>query len=92
MKNFNQYIILIPLLITPAILPLVSFYELYESPVFYLIPTQGTLILLKAAFDGSSYSNVIYSVLMLSLSVYLAYLLAKKHYIKFMFRVKNEKQ
>jgi len=44
-KSFNQYIIVIPLFMAPAILPLLNFYGVTHTYLLYLIPTQGSLLL-----------------------------------------------
>jgi fluoroquinolone transport system permease protein len=46
-------------------LPLIHFFGLWESPLFYLIPTHGTLLLLGDAFDTGSVAawQVLYAVL-----------------------------
>jgi fluoroquinolone transport system permease protein len=35
-------------------LPLIHFFGVWESPIFYLVPTQGSLLLLGGAFDPGS--------------------------------------
>ncbi|MBN2609919.1 MAG: ABC transporter permease [Bacteroidales bacterium] len=82
-KTFNQYIILIPLFMLPTVLPLADFYGLYHTSLFYLIPTQGSLLLFKAAFKTATCFEIVYSLVILTLSVTVAYILAEKHYTKF---------
>ncbi|MFO7658767.1 MAG: ABC transporter permease [Bacteroidales bacterium] len=82
-KTFNQYIILIPMFMLPTVLPLADFYSLYHTPFFYLIPTQGSLLLFKAAFKTATCFEILYSLTILMLSVAVAYILAEKHFIKF---------
>ncbi len=36
---------------------------MWTSPIFYLIPTQGSLLLLKGAFESIETWQVIYSIL-----------------------------
>jgi fluoroquinolone transport system permease protein len=82
-KTFNQYIILIPMFLLPAILPLADFYGLVHSPFFYLIPTQGTLLLFKAAFKEVSSLNILYSVVILCITVWITYRIAERHYLRY---------
>lgn len=82
-KTFNQYIILIPLFLLPAVLPYIHFFGLSGSPVFYVIPTQGTLILLRAAFEGGTIAEVSYSLTILGISVWIAFKIAEKHFVKY---------
>lgn len=82
-KNFNQYIVLIPIFLLPAILPLADFYGLVRSPFFYLIPTHGSLLLFKAAFKEVSTLNILYSVVILCITVWITYRIAERHYIRY---------
>jgi len=82
-KNFNQYIILIPMFLLPTILPLADFYGLVRSPLFYLIPTQGSLLLFKAAFKEESALNILYSVVILCITLWITYRIAERHYLRY---------
>lgn len=82
-RTFNQYIILIPMFMLPTILPLADLYGLAKSPFFYLIPTHGSLILLKTAFEGESALNIIYAFAILGISIAVSYRIAEKHYLTY---------
>jgi fluoroquinolone transport system permease protein len=90
-KNFNQYIILIPLFLLPTILPLADFYGIVRSPVFYLIPTHGSLLLFKAAFKEVGSLNILYSVVILCITVWITYRIAERHYLKYIVGKTNNK-
>ena len=83
-KSFNHYIILIPLFLLPTVLPLIDFYDIYKSWIFYLIPTQGSLLLFRAAFEGGTPFDIIYSFGMLGISIYISYKLAEKHFLNYL--------
>jgi fluoroquinolone transport system permease protein len=63
--SISSYIIPsgIPLLVMG--LPLIHFLGLSESPLLYLIPTQGSMLLLGAAFETASLAawQILYAVL-----------------------------
>lgn len=52
-------------------LPIISFIGWVESPLFYLFPTQGALLLLTGAFSSISWWEIVYSVLYQALWVAL---------------------
>jgi fluoroquinolone transport system permease protein len=82
-RTFNQYILLIPMFLLPTILPLADLYGLARSPFFYLIPTHGSLILFKTAFEGESVWNIIYAYAILGISIAVTYRIAEKHYLTY---------
>lgn len=61
-QTFNQYIIVIPLFFMPAIIPLLDLFGLWFHPLFYLIPTQASLLLFRATFEKISLSEWIYAL------------------------------
>ncbi len=61
-QTFNQYIIIIPLFFAPAIVPLLDLFNLWFHPVFYLIPTHASILLLKASFKPISLFDWVYSI------------------------------
>ena len=83
-KSFNHYIILIPLFLLPTVLPLLDFYGIFESWIFYLIPTQGSLLLFRAAFEGASTFDIIYSICVLGISITVAYKIAERHFLNYL--------
>jgi fluoroquinolone transport system permease protein len=60
--------------------PLIHFFGVWESPVFYLFPTQGSLLLLGGAFGTVSLAawQLLYAVLYQLLWVIGLYLLARR--------------
>jgi fluoroquinolone transport system permease protein len=84
-KTFNQYFIFIPMFFVPAILPFLGFFNIYDTPLWYLIPTQASLILFEAAFEGISgitWYQLLYSLLFLPLCIGLAFLWAQRCWMK----------
>ncbi len=82
-RTFNQYMVIIPLFMFPAVFPLADFYGIFHSLLVYLIPTRGSLILFEAAFEKGSMGNIIYGFGILLLSVAISYMYARKHFIRY---------
>ena len=62
--SVSAYLIPSQLPMVVMALPLIHFFGVWESPLFYLLPTQGSLLLLGGAFDRDSLSSwqVLYAV------------------------------
>ena len=82
-KNFNQYIVVIPLFLVPFSLPLLNFLGLMDCYAFYIIPTQASLILFEATFKEVEVWKLIYSIGYLLISMLFAYKLARKAFINY---------
>jgi fluoroquinolone transport system permease protein len=80
-KTFNQYFVFIPIFLTPAFLPFLNYFGITDIWLVYLIPTQASLILFVAAFDGTdsvSTTDIIYSIIYALVSIWGAYIWAMK--------------
>jgi fluoroquinolone transport system permease protein len=80
-KTFNQYFIFIPMFLTPAFLPFLNYFGITDTWLMYLIPTQASLILFIAAFEGTgnvSTTDIIYALIYSLVSIWGAYIWAKK--------------
>lgn len=89
-KTFNQYIIVIPLFMFPAIFPLADFYGIFKSPLVYLVPTQGSLIIFRTAFETGRWWELFYATGILLISVAFSYYYAKKYFLKYVVgKIKN---
>ena len=60
--SISSYIIPAQLFLIPLGLPAFHYFGVWTSPIFYLIPTQGPLLLLKGAFESIGTWQVIYSI------------------------------
>jgi fluoroquinolone transport system permease protein len=84
-RTFNQYFIIIPMFMIPTCLPFLNYFGATDALVFYLVPTQASLILFQAAFEGTAAvktADIIYACLYLPLSVLVAYRVAEKAYTR----------
>jgi fluoroquinolone transport system permease protein len=81
-KNFNQFIIVIPLILTPVALPFLDYFNLLNSNWFYIIPTQACLLLFKGSVMKIGIGEYTYSILYLMALNYIAYRLALYFYFR----------
>ncbi len=79
-KNFNQFLLVMPMVLLPVSLPFLDFFGLCHSLFFYAIPTQACLMLFKAAVSPVETWQLIYSIAYLVISNFLCFKLAEKHY------------
>ncbi|MBU0711911.1 ABC transporter permease [bacterium] len=82
-KTVNGYLLSSPIYFVVATMPLLDYFKLQESPLFYIIPTQSTLTLIDAAFGPKPVGELILSVILLLGFNYLAYLWASKWFYKY---------
>lgn len=83
-KNFNQFIAVIPFLMTPVALPFLSFFDLANHWSFYLIPTQACLILFKHSLSETPVWELLYAIAYLTLCIALSSVWASRWYKKYM--------
>lgn len=79
-KTFNQYFIVIPVFMVPGFLPFLNFFNITDTWLWYLLPTQASLVLFSAAFETTvtlTRVEIIYALLYLPLSCWFALLWAK---------------
>ena len=61
--SINAFIVPSGLIVAILTLPLVDYFGLWSNPIFYLLPTQAALLLLKAAFQPIAPWQMVYSLL-----------------------------
>jgi fluoroquinolone transport system permease protein len=79
-KNFNQFILLMPIVLAPACLPFLGFFSVYESPLFYIVPTQACLLLFEASFAPVELWEMAYALIYIAVCNIILYKLALHHY------------
>lgn len=77
-SSVNEYFIAgsVALLVLNA--PLIYHFGLSDSWLFYLFPTQASLLLLSGIFEPVSLPDSVYAVVMLSIWIAIGYIFAKK--------------
>jgi fluoroquinolone transport system permease protein len=77
-SSVNEYFITAAVYTAIFNIPLIHHFGLAESWVFYLFPTQASLLLLTGIFEPLALWEVGYAILMLSASIGISYLFAKR--------------
>ena len=85
-NTVNEYIYKSILYFTVLFAPLLALLNIYDTPIFYFMPTNAALTMIKGIFTNSSIKVVLAATLMLLIWVLLAYSIAegqiKKHIIR----------
>jgi fluoroquinolone transport system permease protein len=84
-RTFNQYFIIIPIFMIPTCFPFLNYFGVTDTIIWYIVPTQASLILFQASFEGARslpVSDIIYALLYLPASVLVFYRIAVKAYVR----------
>lgn len=76
-QTINGFILLSQVFVLPFILPLLGYFKIWNSNVFLLLPTEGTLRLLSSGTSTMSLGNYMYSISILLLWNVVIYVWAK---------------
>lgn len=71
-RSVNAYLVVVPVFLLPLTLPLLPALGLLESPLFYVIPTTGSLVLLDAAVADRGLWEIVYGLGVLLVAIVLA--------------------
>lgn len=91
-QTINGFILMSQVFALPLLLPLLGFFELWNSGLFYLLPTEGTLVLLGSAFSVLSAREVIYALFILLIWNYVMYNWADHSFKKYVLGRKGERR
>jgi fluoroquinolone transport system permease protein len=81
--NVNQYLMMtVPSMIV-FFLPLLDYFGLVRTPVFYIFPTQAALTLIDGGFNAINPVEAIYAFLMLLLWITAAWYLSGRMFFKY---------
>lgn len=81
-NTFNQYVLVLPLAFMPACLPFLNFFGLTDWLIWYIFPTQASLILFDHALGGIYESwEIIYAYVYLPLCTFFAWVLARRFFV-----------
>ena len=81
--SINEYLFPSILYAFPLMLPLIDFFGLFKSPLFYLHPVQASLVLLKGGYQPLTAGEWIYGLVYTALWLVLLFWLARRAYRKF---------
>jgi len=79
-RNFNQFFLMMPVVLTPVCLPFLDFFNLWHSPLLYIIPTQACLLLFEASVSNAEEWEIIYGVSYLLIWIVVGFLHALYSY------------
>ncbi len=83
-NSINEYLLMMMfsflLLFIP---PLFDLFKFYESPIFYLWPSQASFILFSGVFKEVAFIDLLYAILYLILWIGLFFYLSNKAYYKY---------
>lgn len=82
-RSLNEYLIIIPIFLAPATLPLLNFFKVTHTPLLFAIPTQASLILLEAAFRPVPTWQLAYAVIYLIISIGASFAFARLVFNKY---------
>ena len=85
-KTLNQYIMIVPLTLTPFLLPLLHFFDLVNGMWMYFIPSQAVLILMEGAFQPLEAWELAYGLLYPLPWIGGFYVLARRAYLQYLFK------
>ena len=82
-ESINQFLFPSGLLVTLFTLPLLGYFDIWDSLLFYLLPSQGPLLLLKASLYPLSGGQLLYAVGSSLLWLIMAFVLSQKAFQHF---------
>jgi fluoroquinolone transport system permease protein len=82
-KSVNAYLVFSPVYMIVTMIPLLDYFQVVKSPLFYLIPTQASLTLMAGAFAPSPIGEMVLSTVLLLGFICPAYLWAAKWFYKY---------
>ncbi|ELZ96707.1 fluoroquinolone export ABC transporter permease subunit [Haloferax sulfurifontis] len=89
--SLNAYFLTAIVYIVPLSLPLLDHFAVVESALFYLFPTQASLVLIGAAFEATPAWELAYAVGYLLVGIGVAYVLARRAFERHIVRETERK-
>ncbi len=82
-KTVNDYIISSLVYMPVFFLPMLELFGIYKTPLFLLLPTKATLLLMQGAFSGISLLDFLYSISTLAVWIAIAWIWAQNWFHKY---------
>jgi fluoroquinolone transport system permease protein len=79
-QTINSFILLSQLYALPFVLPLLGYLGIWNSRLYWLFPTEGTLRLLQGSFKAVPAGHYLYSIVILMIWNIVVYVWAKRSY------------
>ncbi|UFU01223.1 hypothetical protein KO561_09895 [Radiobacillus kanasensis] len=83
-QTVNTFLYISAALVVVFYLPLINYFHLYESPLFYILPTQAILLLMEGAFVQLSLSTYVYAVVVSIVWISVVYAWAYQSFQQFL--------
>ena len=87
--SINGFILLSQLYALPFILPLLGFFGIGPASLYAIIPTSGSLLLLKSSYASVSAGEIVYAVLILLLGNIAVFIWAQRSFSRQMLHDKG---
>lgn len=81
--SINEYLFPSMFYTLAVALPLLGYFRLLETPLFYLHPLQAALLVLQAGFQPVETWQIVYGVLYSGLWIFLAYVVSRRLFLQF---------
>lgn len=82
-RSLNGFFFLSTLVTFVFMLPIMDFLNIWSTPIYYILPTQGSFLLLRSAFEPVPWLQILYAVLLLASWGVLAFLWTRYSFQKF---------
>ncbi|AZS15794.1 ABC transporter permease [Paenibacillus lutimineralis] len=82
-RSLNGFFFLSTLVTFVFMLPIMDFLHIWSTPIYYILPTQGSFLLLRSAFEPVPWLQILYAVLLLAGWIGLAFLWVRYSFRKF---------
>jgi len=90
-RSISAFLIPSQLYLLVISLPLIDYLKWFESWVFYLIPTQGSLILLKGGFNPPETWQIVYSFIYQAVCIIGLFRIAEIRFTKYIVSQKGDR-
>ncbi|WMT38917.1 ABC transporter permease [Paenibacillus sp. D2_2] len=82
-RSLNGFFFLSTLVTSVFMLPILDFLHIWSTPIYYVLPTQGSFMLLRSVFEPVPWLQILYAVLILAGWGGLAFLWTRYSFRKF---------
>ena len=89
--TINEYMLSSIIYVTVLCIPLIDYFGFYKSYIFYIFPTQASLLLIRGAFVGIDLWQFCYGVIYLVLWIFITYKWAYRSFYKFIILKEGER-
>ena len=81
-KRLDSYFSMVFLVMAVSMLPLLDFFQIFESDLFYIIPSYSSIELIYAGFVETEIVNILFYSVYLIVWIFISFYLARKRFYK----------